>query len=176
MQQYINPEPQILKHILKEDGNFPNSGLFLLIYKDAIKLPGEEASTIFKKIFESNDWKNSWLDGIYDYHHYHSITHEVLGVYQGNANVHFGGPDGIFEDVIKGDVIIIPAGVAHKCNSASNDFKCIGAYPGGSDYDIKKGEPSERQEAEENISKVKLPESDPVYGLNGPLVLNWEMQ
>ncbi len=175
MQQHINPKPEIIKHIFKDDGQFPNSGLFLLIYKSAIILADEDGSSIFKKIFESNEWKNSWLNGIYDYHHYHSIAHEVLGIYEGKANVQFGGPHGLSENVSKGDVIIIPAGVAHKCNSASDDFKCIGAYPEGSDYDINKGEQSDRPKADENINNVKLPDTDPVYGLSGPLILNWEM-
>src|SRR5215210_6853933 len=114
MQEYINSEPEVIRHILHDDGQFPNSSLFLLIYKEAINLPGNDSS-IFRKIFKNNNWKNSWLNGIYDYHHYHSITHEVLGIYKGSANVQFGGPSGIAEDVSKGDVIIIPAGVAHKC-------------------------------------------------------------
>lgn len=176
MQQYINPEPAVTRFILKEDGQFPNSSLFLLIYKDAIKLPGKDDSSIFKKIFESNNWSNSWLNGIYDYEHYHSNTHEVLGILKGTANVQFGGPNGIAENVSQGDVIIIPAGVAHKCNSASQDFKCIGAYPDGNDFDIKKGDASNRPQADENIRNVKLPDTDPVYGLDGPLILNWEMQ
>lgn len=175
MQQYINPKPSVIRFILKDDGQFPNSSLFLLIYKDAITLPGKDDSSIFKEIFKSNNWSNSWLNGIFDYHHYHSITHEVLGVYEGTANVQFGGPQGVSEDITKGDVIIIPAGVAHKCNSASEDFKCIGAYPEGMDYDIKKGEPSDRPKADENINNVKLPDTDPMYGLDGLLILNWEM-
>lgn len=176
MQQIINPEPSVVKHILKDDRTFPNSGLFLLIYKNVLALPESNAASSIEKIFESNNWKNTWRNGIYDYHHYHSTSHEVLGIYEGKANVQFGGPGGIAEDVSKGDVIIIPAGVAHKCNSASDDFKCVGAYPEGMDYDIKKGKEDDRPKADENIKKVKLPETDPVYGLNGPLILNWEMQ
>ena len=174
MKEYINPKPEVIRHMLHDDGQFPNSSLFLLIYKEAIDLSKVDSS-IFKEIFKKNNWTNSWVNGIYDYHHYHSITHEVLGVFEGNANVQFGGPKGMAEDVSKGDIIIIPAGVAHKCNSASNDFKCVGAYPEGKDYDIKKGEPGERPVADNNIKNVELPETDPVYGLEGPLILNWEM-
>ena len=174
MKETINPNPQVIKHILHDDGQFPNSSLFLLIYKDAIKLEDNDSS-VFKKIFKNNNWTNSWVNGIYDYHHYHSNTHEVLGIYKGQANVQFGGPKGIAENISKGDVVIIPAGVAHKCNSASDDFKCIGAYPEGIDYDLKKGEASERPQADENIHNVKLPDNDPIYGLNGPLILNWEL-
>lgn len=176
MQQYINPQPAVIRFILKDDGRFPNSGLFLLIYKNALILPETHAASEIKKIFKSNNWKNSSLNGIFNYHHYHSTTHEVLGICEGFANVQFGGPHGVAENVYKGDVIIIPAGVAHKCNNSSDDFKCIGAYPDGMDYDIKKGEPSDRPKADENIENVKLPDADPVYGLDGPLILNWEMQ
>jgi uncharacterized protein YjlB len=175
MKQYINPQPVITRFILKDDGQFPNSSLFLLIYKSALILPDKDSSSVIKKIFKSNDWKNSWLNGIYNYHHYHSITHEVLGICEGFANVQFGGPHGIAESVYKGDVIIIPAGVAHKCNTSSDDFKCVGAYPDGIDYDIKKGDPSDRPKADENIHKVKLPDTDPVYGFEGPIILNWEI-
>jgi uncharacterized protein YjlB len=51
----------------------------------------------------------------------------------------------------------------------------FGAYPDGKDYDLKKGEPADRPKADDNISKVDLPDIDPVYGLSGPLILNWEM-
>ena len=175
MQSPIIPQPKVIRHMLHDDGQFPNSNLFLLIYKEAIKLPGNDSS-VFKKIFKSNNWTNSWLNGIYDYHHYHSITHEVLGIYKGHANVQFGGPNGIAEDVSKGDVIIIPAGVAHRNVTPGSPFKCVGAYPDGMDYDIKKGEPGERPEADNNIKKVPLPEKDPVYGSDGPLILNWAIR
>jgi uncharacterized protein YjlB len=39
----------------------------------------------------------------------------------------------------KGDVLLIPAGVAHKNVGASIDFKCVGAYPGGKEFDINLG-------------------------------------
>ena len=161
----------------KRNKYFPNNSLPVIIYREALELLKQKnkSATIVEKIFAKNGWSNSWKNGIYDFHHYHSNTHEVLGIYEGSANVQFGGPHGIAEDVSRGDVIIIPAGVAHKCNSASDDFKCIGAYPDGKDYDIKKGTPSDRPKADENIRNVELPETDPVYGSNGPLILNWEM-
>ncbi|MEP6594402.1 MAG: cupin [Ginsengibacter sp.] len=176
MEQYINDKPEIIKYILPGDEQFPNSSLWLLIYKNALTLPSEGAVSFIEKIFESNNWKNSWRNGIYDYHHYHSITHEVLGVYDGAATVQFGGPNGESEHILKGDIIIIPAGVAHKCLEAQSNFKCVGAYPDGNNYDMNYGKPSERPEADENIREVPLPEKDPVYGSQGPLILNWEIQ
>ena len=88
--------------------------------------------------------------------------------------VQLGGPNGITQLIEKGDIIIIPAGVAHKNMGPETDFKCVGAYPGGSDYDIKKGEKDERPEADKNIKKVPLPKTDPVYGDTGTLINTWE--
>jgi uncharacterized protein YjlB len=175
MAELVNPKPTVVKHILKDDGIFPNSGLFLLIYKDVFSDEDADIAERIEDTFHGNNWKNSWRDGIYDYAHYHSITHEVLGIYAGKASVQFGGPKGITEELSTGDVVIIPAGVAHQCLKADEDFKCIGAYPDGSDYDIKKGEEGDRLEADKNIEKVELPESDPVYGIGGLLQLEWEM-
>ena len=164
-------------YLLKDDGIFPNNKtLPVLLYKSALELEEKEkkAATELEKTFETNDWKNSWRDGIYDYHHYHSITHEVLGVYSGSVTVQVGGEQGITLEMKKGDVLIIPAGVAHKKVEASKDFKCVGAYPGGSDYDMNEGRPGERPHADEHIGQVKIPDYDPVFGVGGPLFQYWK--
>ncbi len=173
MQFSINKNPEIIKEVLKDDGIFPNNSLPVLVYKAALKLPDEHAAKIIEDIFKKNIWTNSWRNGIYDYHHYHSITHEVLGIYEGSTMVELGGAKGIAQLVEKGDIIIIPTGVAHKNVTPESNFKCVGAYPNGSDYDIKKGDSEERPEADKNIKKVPLPENDPLYGKQGPLIKLW---
>lgn len=172
----INPEPKIIRHIVKDDGVFPNSPLFILIYKKALALPDNDAAQAIEDIFRKNDWTNSWRNGMYDYHHYHSNTHEVLGVYEGSTSVQLGGPDGVIEQIEKGDIIIIPAGVAHKNVGPEKDFKCVGAYPDGRVCDIKKGDYTDRPVSDEAIKNIPLPDTDPVYGTIGPLITHWEMQ
>ena len=135
----------------------------------------EDNEKIIAGIFHNNYWNNSWVNGIYDYHHYHSNTHEVLGIVNGYCSVMLGGDRGIVYRVSKGDVLIIPAGVSHKKISASEDFECVGAYPGEIMYDLKYGNPDELAEAEEKINKVPKPETDPVYGYNGPLFDYWKI-
>jgi uncharacterized protein YjlB len=176
MEFSINKEPKIIRHIVEDDGVFPNSALFILIYKNALNLPENDAAQMIEDLFKKNNWSNSWRNGIYAYHHYHSNTHEVLGVYEGSTTIQLGGPNGMIEQIEKGDIVIIPAGVAHNNLGPENDFKCVGAYPEGKDFDIKKGGPEDRPEADENIHKVPLPDIDPVYGNPGPLYNNWEMQ
>jgi uncharacterized protein YjlB len=176
MPEIINPDPEIIQHLLYEDEYFPNNpSLPLLIYKKVFNLPPEDGADLIEKTFHKNKWSNSWRDGIYDYHHYHSNTHEVLGVYSGHCIVQFGGENGVTEELRTGDVVIIPAGVAHK-KIADEDFKCVGAYPLGKDYNMNYGAPGEKEKTKVEISEVPLPETDPVFGSTGPLKRYWEKQ
>lgn len=166
----------IIKHFIPGTKNFPNNELLpLLFYKNALMLDKSEKenATDIEKLFRKNDWKNSWKDCIYDYHHYHSTAHEAMGIYSGSAKIQIGGPQGIMLEISKGDVLIIPAGVAHKSVHGTEDFQCVGAYPTGQEYDIKYGEDGERPEADINIANVLLPTHDPVFGKQGPLDKWW---
>ncbi len=166
-------EPIQLK--FKDDGSIPNSKFPLLIYKGVFTFEVANAEHI-ESHFAKKNWTNSWRGGVFDYHHYHSITHEVLGVYDGFATLKFGGENGEEVAVEEGDVIIIPAGVGHKKISSSDDFAVVGAYPDGSDYDLLKGDESDRPKAEQNIAKVPIPENDPVYGKMEGLLAIWKEQ
>ena len=97
----------------------------------------------------------------------------MLGIYTGIARIQVGGHEGPQINVGVGDVLLIPAGVAHKSSESSDDFKCVGAYPPGQHYDINYGEVEERPKADQNIRKVPLPKSDPVYGLKGGVTDHW---
>lgn len=164
----------VVCHIFEDDGVFPNNNkLPVMVYKGAFLLHPSEDGSVIKRVFESHNWKNSWEDGIYDYQHYHSITHEVLGVVCGKADIQLGGPEGVCVELVRGDVVVIPAGVAHKCLMSSKDFSVVGAYPDGMDYDLNNGETGERPKADENIRNVKIPATDPVYGDSGPLIEHW---
>lgn len=164
----------ITRNIVTEDGKFPNNALLpLLHYENAVQLSDDDDSAMVKEILETNGWTNSWIDGIYDYHHYHSTAHEVLVALRGSAHLQFGGPNGIALTFAKGDVIIIPAGVAHMKVNDADGFSCLGAYPDGQQYDMKYGRQGERPGADEIIHKVPLPQHDPLYGNDGPLIRNW---
>jgi uncharacterized protein YjlB len=160
--------------IIKDDGIFPNNGkLPLILYKKAADLPGNGGAGIVEDILRRNSWGSSWRNGIYSVHHYHSTAHEVLGVYSGSAEIRLGGEKGHSYNVGIGDFVVIPAGVAHKCLAASDDFRVVGAYPPGQRYDMCYGHKEERPETDRNIALVPLPEEDPVYGIDGPLIRLW---
>jgi len=168
----VNPT-EVLQFYLKPSGNFPNSDLPSLVYPQAVRLQSDDPASIFEELFELNGWTDSWRNGIYDYHHYHSTAHEVLGIYSGSASVQFGAEGGIVQKVHVGDVIVIPAGVAHKNLGASEDFGVVGAYPEGQQWDLLRGKPGEREKAEANIKRVLLPKRDPVQGEGGVLLRLW---
>jgi uncharacterized protein YjlB len=166
-------EYSVEHYFLKDDGIYPNSPLPVLFYKNVLKLPPLFTAVYIKRIFNKNNWYNAWDYSVFEYHHYHSITHEVLGFYKGQTLLQLGGKKGIELQVEKGDVLIIPAGVAHKNNGKEKDIACIGAYPDGMDYDINYGTIGERPQADRNISNVPLPAYDPVFGKKGGLNKYW---
>lgn len=174
MNQDIIQTPKVVAHTLADDGTYPNNeALPLLVYQGVLKLPAQDPAATIEALFASNGWGNSWRNGIYSYHHYHSTAHEVLGVYSGSAEVQFGGDEGIVLSVGPGDIVVIPAGVAHKNLGSSPDFRVVGAYPHGQDWDMNYGRAGERPQADGNIARVPLPETDPVYGDAGPLADHW---
>ena len=157
--------------ILEDDGRFPNSTLAVLVYRAAIE-QGSSAEA-FKTLLSRNGWPAQWVGSIFQYHHYHSTAHEALGVASGSAQIALGGPRSVTVSVSEGDAVVIPAGVAHKLESASTDFAVVGAYPPGQDWDILTGEHGERETALANISNVPAPRTDPVQGETGPLLEAW---
>ncbi|GAY76929.1 cupin domain-containing protein [Sporolactobacillus inulinus] len=152
----------------KDDGTIPNNPYFqVLIYPGAFKGRTDQIVSTFKK----NNWGNNWVDGVFSYHHFHSTSHEVLGVISGKATLRLGGEQGKDFNVNVGDVVVLPAGTGHKRLSASNDFSIAGGYPDGRDYDL---QTKESPQYKENISKVGKAKQDPVYGNQGPLLSIWK--
>ena len=166
-----NAEP--LAIVFEDDGLVPNSILPFLVYQGAVKLdPGHPEETI-EDLFGQNGWGGMWRNGVYDYLHYHSTVHEALGVARGHARVRFGGDRGREFQIAAGDVAILPAGTGHQCLSASPDFSVVGAYPPGAKMQITRPTPENHAMALKTIPQVKLPETDPVMGVDGPLVRLW---
>jgi uncharacterized protein YjlB len=168
----INPET----YYFKDDGFIPNNKLPLLVFRNAFSERGSAGAVWLEDHFKNNSWYNSWGNGVFPYHHYHSITHEVLGIYEGSATLVLGGEKGEKLEVHAGDILVIPAGVGHKNLGSSKDFAVVGAYPDGIDYDVLKGRPEDRPRADENIAKVPVPHSDPLLGQNGGLTKIWNQK
>ena len=97
----------------------------MIVYKGAVDLDGpDDPAAVIEDLFEANGWGDTWRDGIYDYVHYHSRIHEVLGIARGRGRVRFGGNKGRIYTLKAGDVAILPAGTGHQCISADDGFLC----------------------------------------------------
>jgi uncharacterized protein YjlB len=161
--------------LFQDDGSIPNNPkLPVLIYAQVGRLDhAKDEAAVFEALFAANHWGDSWRNGIYNYVHYHSSIHEVLGIARGRARVRLGGDKGKEFDIAAGDVLVLPAGTGHHCLMESEDFLVVGAYPPAGTYDVCRGSPEEHAQALKTIPKVPLPERDPVYGMNGPLTKLW---
>jgi len=130
----------------------------------------EVTAEFFENLFSRNRWPAAWRNGVFSFHHYHSNSHEALGVYEGEVTVQFGGQEGKMSGVTvtakPGDVIVLPAGTGHKKISSRGALGIVGAYPEGSNPDTCRG-------LSKTSSQVPLPACDPVYGPGGPLFTYW---
>lgn len=154
-----------------DDGAIPNSPLPVLVYRGA--LPSDAGAAAHEDLFADNGWFGAWRDGIYPFHHFHSTSHEVLGIASGTANVVLGGPQGSRLELTAGDVVVLPAGTGHRNAGSQPGLVVVGAYPNGMRWDLRRGDPAEHDEVSANIAGVPLAETDPVQGRNGPLIELW---
>jgi uncharacterized protein YjlB len=135
---------------------------------------GKDAAEECLSLFARNGWGGGWTDGIHPYHHFHATTHEALGIVKGSVRVRFGGRSGPVVSVEAGDAVIIPAGVSHCNEDASEDLVVVGAYPGGRRPDRERSGSDEITEAaRKRVRAVPLPGADPVFGKDGPLLRSW---
>jgi uncharacterized protein YjlB len=160
-------------HVFADDGTVPNSALPLVVYRGALPDSGDRAA-LCEDMFARNGWPDAWRNGIYPHHHYHSTAHEVLGIARGSARVRLGGEGGQSVELHEGDVVVIPAGVAHKREAASGDLLVIGSYPRGQNPDICRADPGSHDRAAAAVAAVPLPGADPVTGRAEPLLECWD--
>lgn len=158
-------------HTFDDDGGIPNSPLPVLVYHDA--LGADAVAAAYEDLFAGHGWLGAWRDGIFPFHHFHSTSHEVLGIAGGSANVMLGGPRGRTFELGPGDVVVLPAGTGHRNLDSSADLLVVGAYPNGMRWDLRRGDPAEHDEVLANIARVPLPDQDPVGEAGGALVELW---
>jgi len=166
--------PELVR--LRDDGRTPNNPrLPLVVYRNAIRFDkAYDRAAVLERIFAGHGWGDSWRDGIYDFQHFHTATHEVLGIARGRATVQFGGDNGRLLSLKAGDVVVLPAGTGHCRLKASRDLLVVGAYPSGGRYDEPRPDEVDGPAARRSIAKVPRPRQDPVYGREGPLLAAWK--
>jgi len=158
---------EIVPFYFENNGIIPNNKLPVLIYKNTLQ--------DFEFCFSQNEWTNNWQDIILPTDHFHSNTHEVLGLQSGHARLKIGGQQGEIISVEKGDVLILPAGVGHYSVDNTLAYQFIGGYPNGADWNLKFSLKNEDiQSILTEIANIPIPEKDPVFGIDGPLFDYWK--
>ena len=160
---------------LQENDAIPNNpDLPVLLYRDVLDSTRADKHRQFQHYFEQNGWKGIWKNGLYDYHHFHSSSHEALGIASGSADMELGGDGEKTITVKAGDLILLPAGTGHRRVSASENLVIIGAYPEGQqNYDVCRSKSDYSGNLAPHLKTVPLPKNDPIYGSEGPLLQFW---
>jgi uncharacterized protein YjlB len=162
-------------HLLQDDGHVPNHPAFpLLVYHGAFAPDDEPDDAIAR--FRANGWRGAWINGIFDFHHYHARSHEVLANLGRPVTVQFGGAAGPIIEFPSQAAVIIPAGGGHCRLSSGVGLVIVGAYPAGQeDWDLKRADnEADYISAKNEIARVPLPTNDPVMGHAGPLLDHWK--
>jgi uncharacterized protein YjlB len=167
------PACPLERFVLQANGWVPNNPrLPVLVCRRAIEPAGRDLASAFEALFGRNGWPAQWRNGVYDFHHYHSTAHEVLGIASGEARLVLGGPAGLEVSVSSGDALVLPVGTGHARIEASREFLVVGAYPlGGDDWDLRRDAPNAEDLA--RMERLPIPGEDPVLGRDGPLVRLW---
>ena len=177
----------------------PNSTFPVLIYREVLS-PSDATALKFRDALEKNHWKQGGVFKTFKAHHFHSVTHECYAVFSGSSRLLLGrgpldDPDAGKEvDLRAGDMIVLPSGVAHCSLSSDGDYEYLGLYPEVSplfrlywptrsnevsqgspkwDNNFCKADASETEEKAKKAGAVPVPQFDPVYGEDGPLVQIW---
>ncbi|MCU5774504.1 cupin domain-containing protein [Erwiniaceae bacterium BAC15a-03b] len=151
----------------------PNSPLPLIIYPRIVPDEIEDIAAYFEQQFAQHGWSPRWRAPVFPYTHYHSNTHELLGVCEGWAEILFGGESGRMVTLRAGDAVLIPAGVGHRQVAASEEFFTVGAYPEGMEPDTLRDDQSKMALAIKNIQRVPMPPTDPITGGEGAVTELW---
>lgn len=154
--------------VLAENGWVPNNPRLPVIVYGEVSVAQGSLADRFEALFAGNGWQGIWRNGVFDYHHYHTTAHEVLGIAMGQAKLVLGGPDGRELQVKAGDCLVLPAGTGHCRVSASDDFLVVGAYPPGQDPDLRRSDPGE--DGRRCITTLPLPDTDPLGADGVPLL------
>ncbi|KAK2744171.1 hypothetical protein FQN57_004431 [Myotisia sp. PD_48] len=158
----------------KQIPNTSIQGKPLLIYHTVFDPSSLSLAQIRDHLKKIGAVQPEWTYSMYPTSHYHSTTHEVLCVVEGEARICFGhelNPQRVEVTISKGDLIIIPAGVSHRLlEDFTGDFTMLGSYPPSTKHwDMCYGN-EDIHKTTAIIEKLPWFEKDPVYGQTGPVL------
>ncbi|WQF88074.1 Putative uncharacterized protein YjlB [Colletotrichum destructivum] len=182
--------PQPEQYIVRPTAHCPNNFLPVLVYRGVLPEPHNEETT--STYLQRYGWVKKGTWGTITTKHFHPNTHECYGIFQGDSELVFGEGGGDTSGtgarcfVRAGDVVVVPAGVAHASvtqerkleegGDGGERYRYIGVYPEGAPKwrnEYGKKPLVDNRELAEEVSYVPVPDKDPISGLGGPLVQIW---
>ncbi|SGZ56104.1 CIC11C00000000480 [Sungouiella intermedia] len=149
-----------------------------------------------KQLMEANNWRPERVYGSITVAHYHPNVHEAYAVLAGSSRLCLGqdvtieqttidnerGDNFVEVNLNTGDVIVIPAGVAHCSKTYSPQYRYLASYPKEGEYwRLVQKTHIDRVENYDNLKDVAvsqnvlMPTADPVFGLeSGGLLDLWD--
>ena len=166
---------RVSSHPIPAFHRFPNTSAThqdLRVYHSAFQ-PGTPAATIEAHLRAVGVVEPQWRYTMYRTSHFHSTAHEVLCVSAGTATLCFGGeanPHRIETSVTAGDVMVVPAGLAHRLlHDRDGGFEMVGSYPRGTGWDMCYGKDGDEDRVKA-IQALGWFARDPIYGDQGPVL------
>ncbi|PGH15014.1 hypothetical protein AJ79_02694 [Helicocarpus griseus UAMH5409] len=156
-----------------------NSPLPVLLYRNVLPSPRSQSGT--SEFLQEGGWEDRGTFGHIATPHFHPNAHECYGIFQGTSTLRIGRgkhdahSSGILIPIATGDVVVIPAGVTHSSVDSTDDYRYVGVYPRRAPRwrnEFGK-EPVDLVKVRGETETVEMPEDDPVYGAEGPLVPLW---
>lgn len=170
----VNPlkEVKVIRHRIPAHNFTPNTSIQnkpLIFYKNAFK--DANASQIETHLSGIGVVEPQWRYTMYTTSHFHSTSHEVLCIASGEARLCFGhedNPNRVEAVLGKGDVIVVPAGVAHRLlEEIQRPFEMVGSYPKGCSWDMCYGKKGEESRVKK-IASLAWFDTNPIFGDGGP--------
>ncbi|KAJ5727859.1 hypothetical protein N7493_005679 [Penicillium malachiteum] len=170
----FNPrsEIQVTYRQIPSCNRIPNTAIQckpLMIYHGAFNATPADLQRRLRAVGEVEP---QWVYTMYSQTHFHSTTHEVLGVVTGRARLCFGGEENPqrFEPIVqRGDLIIVPAGVGHRLldDEGEEPIQMVGSYPHDTQWDMCYGNAGEEKKVQA-IRDLAWFHRDPLFGDDGP--------
>src|SRR6185437_13231847 len=63
----------------------------VMLFRSVLPLRITNKLQKFRRAFRKSGWVGLWTDTVYDYTHFHSNAHEVLGIAKGSVKLLIGG-------------------------------------------------------------------------------------
>jgi len=88
--------------------------------------------------------------------------------------VQIGGDRGEITQFRKGDILLVPAGVAHKKVDGDMKFQVVGAYPEELSPEMQYGNADDYESMRSRSEEVEVPKTDPLTGSPGAVDEYWK--